>query len=215
MTRPWSAPATTPFRIVRIRNGHASMADDVVAGEEPLQIRAAGPGQEPVDVAVTLRTPGHEAELAVGFLHAEGLLRPGDVIGVHHGDVLAQARPDDVVTVELAIPIDVRKVASRRVAATAACGVCGKASINDVVVRCATLPTVPRIDWDWLAALPGYLRSRQKVFARTGGLHAAATAKVGADDLDVIREDIGRHNAVDAVVGTHVLAGELPLSACD
>lgn len=212
VTRPPSAPSTRSLRILQVRDGVTSAVEDVVAGEEPLQIRAAGPGQEPVDVAATLRTPGHEAELAVGFLHAEGLLQPGDVAGVRYGDVLAEARPDDAVTVELTVPLDVGAVAARRVAATAACGVCGKASVDDVVVRCAPLPDGPRVDWEWLLALPARLRARQTVFARTGGLHAAGTVRAGADGLDVVREDVGRHNALDAVVGAHVLAGELPLS---
>jgi FdhD protein len=209
--RPPAAPPTAPRRVTVVRDGRTEHIDDVLAGEEPLQIRAAGPGQEPVDVAVTLRTPGHETELAVGFLHAEGLLAPGDVLDVRPGDPLDVARPDDAVTVLLRRPLDVDAVAARRSAATAACGVCGKASIDEVVVRCAPLPDGPTVPWSWLTGLPDLLRGRQAVFAATGGLHAAATATPGGG-LDVVREDVGRHNALDAVVGAHLLAGELPLS---
>ena len=209
--RPPAAPPTTARRVTAVREGAVVDVDDVLAGEQPLQIRAAGPGQQPVDVAVTLRTPGHEAELAVGFLHAEGLLSPGDVAGIEHGDPLTVARPDDTITVRLTRPLDLSAIAARRSAATAACGVCGKASIEDVEVRCAPLVhDGRRVAWSVLAALPDRLREHQEVFAATGGLHAAATASA-AGDLEVVREDVGRHNALDAVVGAHLLAGDLPL----
>ena len=194
-----------------LRDGTATATDDVLAGEEPLQIRAAGPGQAPADVAVTLRTPGHEAELAVGFLHSEGLLAPGEVAEVTYGDPLEVTRPDDTVTVHLTRPLDLDAIAARRSAATAACGVCGKASIDDVEVRCTHPPPAgPIVGRSVLATLPDALREHQEVFADTGGLHAAATADT-AGKLAVVREDIGRHNALDAVVGAHLLAGELPL----
>ena len=209
--RPPAAPPTTAHRVTTVRDGRVVEADDVLAGEEPLQIRAAGPGQDPVDVAVTLRTPGHEAELAVGFLHAEGLLAPGEVAGVEHGDPLLLARPDDTVTVRLTRPLDTAAIAARRSAATAACGVCGKASIEDVEVRCPPLVhDGSRLAWTVLAGLPDRLREHQEVFAATGGLHAAATATPDGE-LEVVREDVGRHNALDAVVGAHLLAGQLPL----
>jgi FdhD protein len=205
-----AAPATTTRRIVAVRGGRAVAADDVLAGEEPLQIRAAGPGQAPRDVAVTLRTPGHERELAVGFLHAEGLLGPGEVAAVEQGRVLHDARPDDTVTVHLTRPLDLDAVAARRSAATAACGVCGKASIDDVRVRCAPLPAGPVLPLSLALDLPDRLREVQEVFDDTGGLHGAATVTLDGE-LDVVREDVGRHNALDAVIGTHLLAGALPL----
>jgi FdhD protein len=205
-----AAPATTTRRIVAVRGGRAVAADDVLAGEEPLQIRAAGPGQAPRDVAVTLRTPGHEPELAVGFLHAEGLLGPGEVAAVEQGRVLHDARPDDTVTVHLTRPLDLDAVAARRSAATAACGVCGKASIDDVRVRCAPLPAGPVLPLSLALDLPDRLREVQEVFDDTGGLHGAATVTLDGE-LDVVREDVGRHNALDAVIGTHLLAGALPL----
>ena len=210
--RPPAAPPTSAHRVTTVREGGAVEVDDALAGEEPLQIRAAGPGQDPVDVAVTLRTPGHEADLAVGFLHAEGLVSPGEVAGVEHGDPLVLARPDDTVTVRLTRPLATSAIAARRSAATAACGVCGKASIEDVVVRCPPLVHDGRpVAWSVLAGLPDRLREHQEVFAATGGLHAAATASADGH-LEVVREDVGRHNALDAVVGAHLLAGDLPLT---
>jgi FdhD protein len=206
-----AAPATVRRRVVLVRGGSVREGEDVLAGEEPLQIRAAGPGQAPVEVAVTLRTPGHEAELAVGFLHAEGLLAPGEIADIEQGEVLRHARPDDTVTVHLRRALDLDAVAARRSAATAACGVCGKASIEDVRVRCGPLPAGPRLAGSVLLELPQRLRAAQEVFATTGGLHAAATVDLeGA--VQVVREDVGRHNALDAVVGAHLLADELPLT---
>ena len=205
-----AAPSTSRRRVVVVRNGDTQITDDQLAGEEPLQIRAAGPGQRPQDVAVTLRTPGHEPELAVGFLHAEGLLAPGEVATVEQGQLLRDARPDDTVTVHLTRPLDLEAVAARRSAATAACGVCGKASIDDVRVRCSPLPPGPRRPISELLELPGRLRHAQEVFDETGGLHAAATARHDGQ-LELVREDVGRHNALDAVVGAHLLADRLPL----
>jgi FdhD protein len=205
-----AAPPTSGRRIVVVRGGRAAVEDDVLAGEEPLQIRAAGPGQAPRDVAVTLRTPGHEAELAVGFLHAEGLLAPGEVAGIEQGELLRDARPDDTVTVHLTRPLDLEAVAARRTAASAACGVCGKASIADVRRRCPSLPPGPVLPLSVALRLPERLRAAQDVFDHTGGLHGVASAGMDGH-LDVVREDIGRHNALDAVVGAHLLDGRLPL----
>lgn len=207
---PPAAPASSPHRVTLVRAGVATSGSDELAAEEPLQIRAAGPGQRPRDVAVTLRTPGHEVELAVGFLHAEGLVAPDGVVDVTRGDLLDDARPDDTVTVHLRRPLDLAAVAARRTAATAACGVCGKASIEQVRVRCAPVADAGPVALSTLLRLPDRLRAVQSVFDDTGGLHAAATAC--GEGIDVVHEDVGRHNALDAVVGAHLLAGRLPLS---
>ena len=186
---------------------------DQVVVEEPLEIRAGGPGQDPVVVMTTLRTPGHDVELAVGWLFAEGLLAAGDLVGVRVGDPLALARPEDQLTLELRRPLDLDAVAHRHAVATASCGVCGRASIDELASRCVPVPPeVPgrAVRWATLAALPDRVRDRQAVFAATGGLHAAAL--VDADGRVVtVREDVGRHNALDAAIGVHVLAGDLPL----
>ena len=177
-----------------------------------MEIRAAGPGQPPVSVAVTMRTPGSEAELAVGFLRTEGLIESGDEVeGVEVGDPTALAQPDDTVLVRLRRPFDASRVAERHFVATASCGICGKASIDEIAVRCDPLPAGrPVVDRAVLIALPDRLRAAQRAFATTGGLHAAGLFTPDGT-LVTLREDVGRHNALDKLVGAELLAGHLPL----
>ena len=185
--------AVTSVRTIAVRGRELEVRDDVVVGEEPLEIRAAGPRQEPVPIAVTMRTPGHEGELAVGFLTTEGLLEGNSVSAVKFGDPGEMAEPDDVVLVRTAKPFDASRVAERHFVATASCGICGKASIEEVVL-----------------ALPGRLRTAQAAFERTGGLHAAGLFDSDGQ-LVAVREDVGRHNALDKLVGSQVLAKATPL----
>ena len=130
----------TSTKIVAVRGAGLEVRDDLVVGEEPLEILASGPRQEPVQVAVTMRTPGSEEELAIGFLASEGLLADNEVTGVSYGDPGVMAEPDDSVLVRLARRFDPSLVAKRNFVATASCGICGKASIDDVAVRCEPLP---------------------------------------------------------------------------
>ena len=130
----------TSTKVVAVRGADLEVRDDLVVGEEPLEIRAAGPRQEPVQVAVTMRTPGFEEELAIGFLTSEGLLQGNDVTGVSYGDPGVMAEPDDSVLVRLARRFDPSLVAQRNFVATASCGICGKASIDDIAIRCEPLP---------------------------------------------------------------------------
>ena len=201
----------TTVRVTAVRGASVERREDRLAGEEPMAIRVAGPGQVPVDVAITMRTPGNEAELAVGFLHSEGLLASREeVAGIETGDPARVSRPDDEITVRLTRPFDTSLVAQRHFAATASCGICGKAALDEVHVRSAPIPDGPVIDPAVLLALPARLREAQAVFDATGGLHAA-----GLFDADgrviVVREDIGRHNALDKLIGSQLLAGALPL----
>ncbi|MBA2700217.1 MAG: formate dehydrogenase accessory sulfurtransferase FdhD [Chloroflexi bacterium] len=200
--------STTP--VVAVRGSTLEVRPDRVVGEAPLEIRAAGPGQEPVAVAVTMRTPGHEAELAVGFLRTEGLIDGPDVLDISAGDPVNLAQPDDTVIVHLSEPFDDRAVAERHFIATASCGICGKASIDEIAVRCAPLPDGPVVTRVVLLALPDLLRAAQRAFDETGGLHAAALFSPRGELL-AIREDVGRHNAIDKLVGSQLLAGALPL----
>jgi FdhD protein len=207
------APPTrhiTTRSIVAVRGSTLEIRGDRVVGEAPLEIRAAGPDQDPVAVAVTMRTPGHEAELAVGFLRTEGLIDGSEVVGTESGDPVTLNQPDDTIVVRLSTPFDDSAVAERHFVATASCGICGKASIDEVVLRCEVLPEGPVVPRSVVIALPDLLRAAQKAFDETGGLHAAALFSPRGE-LIAIREDVGRHNALDKLVGSQVLASALPL----
>jgi FdhD protein len=205
---------STSLHVLGLRGDRQVRLPDRVATEEPLQIRVQPPGEGPVDVAVTLRTPGHDRELAVGYLLGEGLIHTGDVTAVV-GCERPASGPDggpatgNVVTVGLSGPLR-RPVAERAGVATAACGACGKTSVEDVAVRCDPVAAGPRVAASVVASVPGLLRARQRLFERTGGVHAAG--ELTAEGVVVaVREDVGRHNAVDKVVGRAALAGSLPL----
>jgi FdhD protein len=191
-------------RIVRVRDGAVARVPDVVAAEEPLEIRLEGER-----VAVTMRTPGHDTELAIGFLLGEGIVRAGDVSGA------VECRSDEgdggVVDVHLRSGVSPSGGWQRNFYATSSCGVCGKASIEAVRVAAAPLPDGSlEVDGAVLGGLPETLRASQRVFDRTGGLHAAGLFDAGGSLL-VLREDVGRHNAVDKAVGRSALDGALPL----
>jgi FdhD protein len=201
----------TRTKVVAVRGAELEVRDDLVVGEEPLEIRAAGPRQEPVQVAVTMRTPGHEEELALGFLTTEGLLVGNEVTGVQYGDPGVMAEPDDSVIVRLVRRFDPSLAAKRNFVATASCGICGKASIDDVAVRCEPLPKgLPVVSRSVITGMPDELRAAQAAFERTGGLHAAGLFNTDGS-LVAIREDVGRHNALDKLIGSRVRLRELPL----
>jgi FdhD protein len=209
-------PTAPPLRhvvsrqVVAVHGATLEVRDDRVVGEAPLEIRAAGPRQDPVAVAVTMRTPGHEAELAVGFLRTEGLIDGDEVVSTEAGDPAVLNQPDDTIVVRLSRAFDDSAVAERHFVATASCGICGKASIDEVAVRSAPLPDGPIVAREVILALPAMLRVAQRAFEETGGLHAAALFSP-AGELIEIREDVGRHNALDKLIGSQVLAGRLPL----
>jgi FdhD protein len=200
----------TTTRIVAVRGASLEYRADRVVGEEPLEIRAAGPGQDPVAVAVTMRTPGSEAELAIGFLRTEGLIHGPEVLRVAFGDPAAMNQPDDQVTVHLSRRFDDTKVAERHFVATASCGICGKASLDEIAVRSDPIPAVPVVPRAVILALPDLLRAAQRAFDETGGLHAAGLFSP-AGELIALREDVGRHNALDKLVGSQVIAKAMPL----
>jgi FdhD protein len=200
----------TTRSVVAVRGESLEVRPDRLVGEAPLEIRAAGPGQEPVAVAITMRTPGHEDELAVGFLRTEGLIAGPEVLSAATGDPSTLNQPDDTIVVRLSVPFDDSAVAERHFVATASCGICGKASIDEVAVRCDPLPDGPVVSRAVVLALPGMLRAAQRAFDETGGLHAAGLF-TPSGELVALREDVGRHNALDKVIGSQVLAGALPL----
>jgi FdhD protein len=186
---------------------------DRLAAEEPLEIRASGPGQEAVPVAVTMRTPGDDFALAAGFLFAEGLVASADEIETirYCADVPAAEQQFNVLTVELRRPFDAASL-QRNFFATSSCGVCGKASIDQVEQACRPVGAGPGVDAGVLAGLVGVLRRSQRVFERTGGLHAAGLFTTEGSLLEAY-EDVGRHNAMDKLVGSRLLAGGLPATA--
>ncbi len=168
--------------------------DDEVAVEEPLEIRVDGRA-----LAVTMRTPGNDEELALGFLHGEGLIKEAREAGP----------PEDLAanTIEVAGPL-LHDPGERRFYTSSSCGVCGKGALEQVVVDAPRAAGGPVVDRSLLAALPD--RLRQPAFELTGGLHA--TGLFDADgELLWAREDVGRHNAMDKVIGRALLAGEVPL----
>jgi FdhD protein len=213
-----SVQAVPAVPVVRVRDGRSTTLDDTVIGEEPLEVRAAGPGQEPVTLMTTLRTPGHEREQAVGWLLAEAFATPEQIVAASIGDALELARPEDTVTVSLTVPVDPAAGARRHAVATASCGVCGRASIDELAAR--TRPVTgdrfrdDPLAWDLLARLPDELRFAQPRFRSTGGVHATGLFDEHGR-LVTVREDVGRHNALDAAIGAHVLAGDWPGNGLD
>jgi FdhD protein len=201
---------TSNVHVVAMNDGVRSERTDTLAAEEPLEIRVQAPGQDQRSVAVTMRTPGGDFELAVGFLFTEGLIAPADVSRVAYCDTLpGEDQQYNIVSITLTRPFDL-DLLKRNFYATSSCGVCGKAALDDIEVRCAPVAPGTTVPAEILLGLPAALRKAQKVFERTGGLHAAGV--FGPDGQVVsVREDVGRHNAVDKVVGEQVLAGRVPL----
>lgn len=199
--------------VVRYESGGASSAADPVTVEEPLEIRVAGE-----TLAVTMRTPGNDHDLAAGFLLAEGLVGTKADIGriVHCG------HPDDegygnVLDVQpapgAAFDLDRTFAGRRGTLTTAACGVCGRATIDDLIGRSGVVSCDAVFSASLVSELPRVLGRSQATFAETGGLHAAAVFDSGGRLL-VSREDVGRHNAVDKAFGRMLLEGALPASGC-
>jgi FdhD protein len=194
---------------------------DDVAVEEPLEIRVAGDA-----LAVTMRTPGADRELALGFLYAEGVIRSIDDVGsvAHCGRPVDEGFGNviDVLPGPGVVLAPERIAGTRRGTLTAAaCGVCGRLTIEDLIARCAPVVDDSRIEATTLARFAGPMRDQQALFARTGGVHAAALFAVpplgGADRppdaAPLVREDVGRHNAVDKVIGALIFARALPARA--
>lgn len=203
---------TTAARVLVADSGRLTERPDTLVTEEPLEIRVAGPDEEFTPVNVTMRTPGHDFELAAGWLFAEGVVEDaGDVAAVRYC-ALGDDEPQqfNIVSVRLAKPVDLGDVA-RSVATTASCGVCGTATLDRLTVRCPPLPAGEPMALSVLQHLPEALRRAQTLFDRTGGLHAAAIAAADGA-LVAVREDVGRHNAVDKLLGHALLGRRLPLA---
>jgi FdhD protein len=203
---------SAPVRVVEVEGGESHTRRDRLATEEPLEIRASGPGQPTVRVAVTMRTPGHDFELAAGFLFSEGLIAGrGAFSAIRYCNDVGTEQHLNVVTVDMRDRFDAGRM-QRNFFASSSCGVCGKASIDQLAVACSPVPDGPVVGRELITSLPDRLRAEQRVFESTGGLHA--TGLFGpTGDLVVVREDVGRHNAMDKLIGNRLLAGESPLSS--
>jgi FdhD protein len=197
-------------RVTAVRDGARFQRADRLATEEPLEIRVGGPGQEPASVAVTMRTPGHDFELAAGFLFTEGLIAGRqEVASVAYCDLPAAEQRFNVVTVRVRRAFDLEG-RHRRFLATSSCGVCGKASLEQVEVACRPIPAGPVVAASAVLGMPEGLRAAQRIFEQTGGLHAAGLFETDGR-LVAMREDVGRHNAVDKLVGRGVLEDSVPI----
>ena len=210
-----SAPVrrpTTDAKITAYRDGNVSKRPDVLATEEPMEIRIQGLDQDATPITVTMRTPGNDFELAVGLLFNEGLIASYENLKTvcYCANVRNEDQRFNVVTVELTCHyLGAHK--ERTFMSTAACGVCGTTSIEDLANRTAVVESKLTVDIDTLFSIPVQLHSRQSIFKQTGGLHGAGIFdRFG--QLEVVREDIGRHNALDKIVGHYFLEKRLPLS---
>ncbi len=197
-----------------VEDGSARVRSEALATEEPMELRLVSGGAKQT-VAVTMRTPGADFELAAGFLHGEGLVSsPDDIEKISYcvdAEVDAEQRYN-IVNVELRGDDHDLRPLERHFYTTSACGVCGKESLEQLELRgCPVIPPGPEIAAETIYSLPEKLREAQGLFEATGGLHAAALFDAGGDLL-ALREDVGRHNATDKLIGWALLEGRLPLS---
>ena len=206
---------TTATRVITVADGKAKTAVDEVATEEPMEIRLQADLQK-ATVAITMRTPGNDFELAAGFLHNEGIIASRDDIR----SIAYCVDPDvddeqryNIVTVNLnASKLPQLERFERHFTMSSACGVCGRASLEALRNRgVKSIADDMRVDAQTIYALPERMREAQRVFASTGGLHASALFDEGSR-LIALREDVGRHNALDKLVGWAFLENRLPLS---
>jgi FdhD protein len=209
---------TVPIRIVKVDAHAACQAEDILAVEEPLEIRLGfGPraSRQHQTISLTMRTPGSDPELAAGFLLSEGIVRSvADLAEIFScGPFVSPGSHQNVVRVELQpeVPVDLGRL-QRHFYTTSSCGVCGKTSLEALSVEVDRPAMVPEFEVgaEMLVALPETLRAAQAVFGRTGGLHASALFDLDGRLL-CVREDVGRHNALDKLIGVQLLEGRLPL----
>lgn len=214
---PMAEPAdvrrnVTGVKVVAVHDGQSADRPDRLATEEPMEIRVGGPGDEAKPIAITMRTPGGDFELAAGFLFTEGIIRSkAELAQVSYcEDLEPEEQHYNVVTVRLAREFDPDEV-RRNFYTSSSCGICGKASLEELEVKCEPIAPGPVVAGTVISGLPDSLRKAQRVFEQTGGLHASGLFDPKGELLS-LREDVGRHNAVDKLIGEELLAGRLPLS---
>ncbi|MDH4057255.1 MAG: formate dehydrogenase accessory sulfurtransferase FdhD [Cyclobacteriaceae bacterium] len=201
----------------RVTDSGIETKPDLLAIEEPLEIRIGyGPlgDRQQKSISVTMRTPGHDFELSLGFLFTEGIIKSFEQVESvkYCEDTGRQEEHENVVRIELKpeVEIDFLKL-QRNFYTTSSCGVCGKSSIDAIKINCNPLPDEWKIKSTIIHGLPDKLRKAQHVFEHTGGLHASGLFDQRGE-LILLREDVGRHNALDKVVGAMLFKNELPLS---
>jgi len=218
------APAiveTTVHRVDNCTNG--TVSTDTLAIEEPLEIRVGFPDGKHKAISITMRTPGDDAELAAGFLFTEGIVTsPDQIKQVRHCGLKigrangtldrAAALNSNTIRIDLnaGVDLDLKRL-ERHFYTSSSCGVCGKSSIEALHTGAKKIESGLTVSAELINSLPDSLRASQNVFDQTGGLHASALFAADGT-LDIIREDVGRHNAIDKVIGAKFLAGERPLS---
>ena len=205
-----SKKSAVEFQVQRSPSGLVER--DWVVVEEPLEIRVEGR-----PLAVTMRTPGHDRELAAGFLFTEGCVDGADDLQALASVKDPRTEGDNIVDVRLAsgtpLPEAALASAQRSLYATSSCGICGKASIDRVLKVAPPVAPLPELEASYLVALPQKMREAQRAFQETGGIHAAALFTLSGE-LEVLREDVGRHNAVDKVLGWRLLQDRVPVDDC-
>ena len=194
--------------ILRFQKGHFSTSPDLIAPEEPMEIRIEGRS-----IAVLMRTPGHDIELSIGFLRTEGVIEDGmDIHAIDHiVDPLSPQKNTIDTVLSSGVPAKRKHLADRNLFASSSCGVCGKASLDKIFLIAPPLPQHRSISPALICSLPKRLKEQQLLFEQTGGLHAAALFNLSGE-IVVIREDIGRHNAVDKVIG-HCIKQDIDMSS--
>jgi FdhD protein len=204
-----SPASVRALKVTRITGSTRTVADDELVVEEPLEIRLSGE-----TLAVTMRTPGHDRELALGFLFAEGVIASIDDVGAvaHCGRTGDEGRENTIEVTpapgaRLRLPDE---AVHRGTLTTSACGVCGRRSIDDLLARCGPVKSVGEPVPGVLRSAFAALRETQRLFTRTGGCHGAALVTFEGEHVATF-EDVGRHNAVDKLVGSRLLARGLPL----
>ncbi|MEQ9592075.1 MAG: formate dehydrogenase accessory sulfurtransferase FdhD [Cyclobacteriaceae bacterium] len=206
-----------PVDIIKVSVDGSKTTPDLMAVEEPLEIRIGyGPlgARSQKNLAVTMRTPGHDYELATGFLFTEGIINSFEEIESikYCEDVGKQEEKENVVRVELkpSVQLDFEKL-QRHFYTSSSCGVCGKSSIESVHVTCGQLQSEVKVNAAVIYSIPNKMRQAQQIFEHTGGLHAVGLFDVEGN-LRHSREDVGRHNAMDKVIGASLFKKEIPLS---
>ncbi len=214
-----ASPSVAHTTVSRFNKKIPELESDLLAVEEPMEVRLGygkGANRKQKTVSVTMRTPGHDFELAVGFLYTEGILSSKDEVDhIRYCFDESDQEQENIVRVELREDVEPDLDGlERNFYMTSSCGVCGKASIESIETtkNCPILPKEnPVVSADWIQSLPEQLRQAQLVFEHTGGLHAVGLFS-STGELLYMREDVGRHNAFDKTVGAAFLEGRLPLS---